>query len=149
MATFEERINADLKTAMKARDKARTRTIRAIKSAILLANTDGSGNKVTEEKGTKILIKMAKQRKDALGIYEKQNRADLAEIEKAELAVISDYLPKAMTPAEIEAGVKAIIGEVGATSMRDMGKVMGIASKRFAGKADGKVISGFVRNALK
>lgn len=149
MSTFEQKINADLKAAMKAKDEAKKRAIRAIKSGILLAKTDGSGQELTDEKAIKMLTKMAKQRKDSLAIYEKQNREDLATKEREELEVIKEYLPKAMTADEIEAGVKAIIEEVGATSMRDMGKVMGIATKRFAGKADGKAISTLVRNLLK
>ena len=149
MSAFEQRINSDLKTAMKAREKSRVRTIRAIKSAILLAKTDGTGDEVTEEKAIKMLTKMSKQRKDALKIYQDQGREDLATIEKEELSVISEYLPKALTTEEIEAGVKEIIEQVGASSIRDMGKVMGIASKRFMGKADGKVISGIVKNLLK
>jgi len=149
MSTFEQKINADLKTAMKAKDEPRKRAIRAIKSGILLVKTDGSGDEVTEDRAIKMLTKMAKQRKDSLDVFQKQNREDLAVKEREELAVISEYLPKAMTMEELEAGVKAIIAETGASSMRDMGKVMGIATKRFAGKADGKVVSGFVKNLLK
>jgi uncharacterized protein YqeY len=149
MSTFEQKINADLKAAMKAKDEAKKRAIRAIKAGILLAKTDGSGDELTDAKAIKMLTKMAKQRKDSLDIYTKQNREDLAVKEREELAVIQEYLPKAMTPEEIETGVKAIIEEVGASSMRDMGKVMGIATKRFAGKADGKAISALVKNLLK
>lgn len=149
MSTFEQKINADLKAAMKAKDEAKKRTIRAIKAGILLAKTDGSGQELTESKAIKMLTKMAKQRKDSLDIYTKQNREDLAAKEREELTVIQEYLPKAMSAEELETGVKAIIEEVGASSMRDMGKVMGIASKRFAGKADGKTISVLVKNLLK
>ena len=149
MTTFEKRINDDLKGAMKAREKGKMRAIRSIKSAILLAKTDGSGEELTEDKAMKMLTKMAKQRKDSLSIFEKQGREDLASIEREDLAVIGGYLPKAMTSEEIEAGVKAIVEQVGASSMRDMGKVMGIASKQFMGKADGKEISAVVKKLLK
>ncbi|MGB0862847.1 MAG: GatB/YqeY domain-containing protein [Saprospiraceae bacterium] len=149
MTTFEKRINDDLKNAMKAKEKGKMRAIRAIKSAILLAKTDGSGEEVTEGKAMKMLTKMAKQRKDSLKIFVEQGREDLAVVEREELEVIAGYLPKAMTTEEIEAGVKAIIEKVGASSMRDMGKVMGIASKQFMGKADGKAISAIVKNLLK
>lgn len=149
MTTFEQQINADLKAAMKAKDKGRLRTIRAIKSAVLLAKTDGSGDELTDAKAMKILTKLAKQRKDSLDIYVKQNREDLAAVEREELAVIKAYLPEEMSAEELEATVKAIVEKVGATSMKDMGKVMGIASKQLAGRADGKAISGIVRNLLK
>ena len=149
MTTFEKRINDDLKGAMKAREKGKMRAIRSIKSAVLLAKTDGSGEELTEDKAMKMLTKMAKQRKDSLSIFEKQGREDLASIEREDLAVIGGYLPKAMTSEEIEAGVKAIVEQVGASSMRDMGKVMGIASKQFMGKADGKEISAVVKKLLK
>jgi uncharacterized protein YqeY len=149
MTTFEQRINADLKAAMKAKDKQKLQTIRAIKSGILLAKTDGSGGELTEEKAIKMLTKMAKQRKDSLGIYEKQGRTDLASVERAELDVLSAYLPTQLSEADIEATVKDIITKVGASSMRDMGKVMGMATKQFAGQADGKVVSGIVKALLK
>jgi len=149
MTTFEQRINADLKAAMKAKDKQKLQTIRAIKSGILLAKTDGTGDELTEEKAIKMLTKMAKQRKDSLSIYEKQGRDDLAAVERRELDVLKGYLPAQLGEAEIEATVKDIIAKVGATSMRDMGKVMGMATKQFAGKADGKVVSGIVKRLLK
>jgi uncharacterized protein YqeY len=149
MTTFEKRINDDLKGAMKAREKGKMRAIRSIKSAVLLAKTDGSGEELTEDKAMKMLTKMAKQRKDSLSIFEKEGREDLASIEREDLAVIGGYLPKAMTSEEIEAGVKAIVEQVGASSMKDMGKVMGIASKQFMGKADGKEISAVVKKLLK
>jgi uncharacterized protein YqeY len=149
MTTFEKRINDDLKGAMKAREKGKMRAIRSIKSAVLLAKTDGSGEELTEDKAMKMLTKMAKQRKDSLSIFEEQGREDLASIEREDLAVIAGYLPKAMTSEEIEAGVKAIVEQVGASSMKDMGKVMGIASKQFMGKADGKEISAVVKKLLK
>ena len=149
MTTFEQRINADLKAAMKAKDKQKLQTIRSIKSGILLAKTDGTGDELTDEKAIKMLTKMAKQRKDSLAIYEKQGREDLAAIERAELDVLKAYLPAQLSEAEIETAIKEIIAKVGASSMRDMGKVMGMATKQFAGKADGKVVSGIVKGLLK
>ncbi len=146
--TLEERINRDLKTAMKAKDKAAMRGIRAVKSAILLAKTDASGQAITPELEIKMLQKLIKQRKDSLEIYEKQNRADLAKIEKEEIEIIQKYLPEQLSEEELEEKLKEIIDQVGATSMRDMGKVMGMASKQFAGKADGKTISGVVKKLL-
>jgi len=124
------------------------RTLRAIKSAILLAKTDGSGEEMTEEKGMKILQKLVKQRKESLDIYVKQGREDLAAPERAEIAVIEKYLPEAMSEEDVEKAVKAVIEQTGASSMADMGKVMGMATKQLAGQADGKVISGIVRKLL-
>ncbi len=146
--SFTDKINADLKTAMKAKDQDTMRTLRAIKSAILLANTDGSGEEMTEEKGIKILQKLVKQRKESLDIYVKQGREDLAAPERAEIAVIEKYLPEAMSEEDVEKAVKAVIEQSGASSMKDMGKVMGMATKQLAGQADGKVISGIVRKLL-
>lgn len=148
MTQFEQRINDDLKTAMKAKDKDTLRTLRSIKSAILLANTDGSGEEVTEEKAVKILTKMAKQRKDSLAIYKEQGRDDLAAIEEVELAVIERYLPKQLTEAELHAELQAIITQVGASSMKDMGQVMGVATQQLAGRAEGKAISAAVKQLL-
>ncbi len=146
--SFTDKINADLKTAMKAKDQDSMRTLRAIKSAILLANTDGSGEEMTEERGIKILQKLVKSRKESLDIYVKQGREDLAAPERAEIAVIEQYLPEAMSEADIEKAVQAVIEQTGASSMKDMGKVMGMATKQLAGQADGKVISGIVRKLL-
>ena len=143
-----DKINQDLKTAMKAKDKQALKGIRAIKSAILLANTDGSGQELTEELEIKLLEKLVKQRKDSLEIYQQQGRDDLAAVEQAEIEIISKYLPKQLSPEELEAAVKAIIEQTGASSMKDMGKVMGMASKQLAGKADGKTISGVVKALL-
>ena len=145
---FTEKINADLKTAMKAKDQDTLRTLRAIKSAILLAKTDGTGEEMTEEKGIKILQKLVKQRRESLDIYVKQGREDLAAPERAEIAVIEKYLPEAMSDEDVENAVKGIIEQTGASSMKDMGKVMGMATKQLAGQADGKVISGIVRKLL-
>jgi len=146
--SFTDTINADLKTAMKAKDQDAMRTLRAIKSAILLANTDGSGEEMTEERGAKILQKLVKSRKESLDIYVKQGREDLAAPERAEIAVIEKYLPEAMSEEDVEKAVKAVIDQTGASSMKDMGKVMGMATKQLAGQADGKVISGIVRKLL-
>jgi uncharacterized protein YqeY len=146
--SLEEKIMQDLKEAMKAKDEAALRGIRAIKSAILIAKTDGSGNVIDEAREIQMLQKLVKQRKESLEIYEKQNREDLAKVEREEIAVIEKYLPKQMDAAELTAALKQIIAEVGASSAKDMGKVMGAASKAFAGKADGKLISEIVKQLL-
>lgn len=146
--SFTDKINTDLKTAMKAKDQDTMRTLRAIKSAILLANTDGSGEEMTEERGTKILQKLLKQRKESLDIYTKQGREDLAAVEQSEINVIEKYLPEPMSEADVEKAVQGIITETGATSMKDMGKVMGMATKKLAGQADGRVISTIVKKLL-
>jgi len=146
--TFEEKINQDLKAAMKAKDKVATRGIRAIKQAILLAKTDGTGEEISEEKSIQMLQKLVKQRRESLEIYEKQNREDLAEVEREEIDVIERYLPEQMSEEKLEAEVKKIIDEMGASSMQDMGKVMGRATKEFAGKADGKAIAAKVKELL-
>lgn len=146
--SLEAKITEDLKAAMKAKDQAALRGIRAIKSAILLAKTDGSGNEIDDKKEIQILQKLVKQRKESLEIYQKQNRDDLAKVEEEEIAIIEKYLPKQMSREELEAAVKEIITSANATSMKDMGKVMGIASKQLAGKADGKAISEVVKKML-
>lgn len=146
--SLEAKINSDLKEAMKAKDQVSLRGIRAIKSALLLLKTDGSGNEITEDTEIKLLQKLVKQRKDSLDIYEKQNREDLAVKEREEIAVIEKYLPAQMSAEELETIIKGIIEQTGAESMRDMGKVMGMASKQLAGRADGKTISGVVKSLL-
>ncbi|MEL6864292.1 MAG: GatB/YqeY domain-containing protein [Bacteroidota bacterium] len=146
--TLEERVNQDIKTAMKAKDQAGLRGLRAIKSAILLAKTDGSGLALNEEREIKMLQKLVKQRKDSLDIYTQQSREDLATKEKEEIAVIEKYLPAQIGADELAAIIKGIIEQTGASSMRDMGKVMGMASKQLAGQADGKTISGVVKQLL-
>ncbi len=146
--SLEAKINQDLKAAMKAKDQAALRGIRAIKSAILLAKTDGSGEALNEEKEIKMLQKLVKQRRDSLDIYEKQDRPDLAVKEREEIEVIERYLPKQLGEEELENILKEIVTQVGATSMRDMGKVMGLASKQLAGQADGKMISTVVKKLL-
>ena len=138
----------DLKAAMKNKDEAAKRSIRAIKAAILLQKTDGSGKVLDGAGEIKLLQKLVKQRQDSLEIYEKQGREDLAQPEREEIEIIKKYLPEQMGEAELEAFLKKIIETVGATSMRDMGKVMGMASKELAGKADGKTISGVVKRLL-
>ncbi len=148
MMRLEEKITADLKTAMKAKDKVALRGIRAIKSAILLIKTDGSNTDLEEAGEIKLLQKLVKQRKDSLEIYEKQGREDLAVVEREEIAVIEKYLPEQMSPAELEGVIQGIIDQTGASSMKDMGKVMGMASKQLAGKADGKTISSVVKQLL-
>jgi uncharacterized protein YqeY len=146
--SFQERINNDLKEAMKAKDEKALRAIRAIKAAILLANTDGSGQEMNDERGIQIVSKLVKQRKESLEIYEKQNREDLAQTEREEIEVISRYLPAQLSESELKAAIEAIIKETGASGPADMGKVMGAASKQLAGKADGKTLSGLVKELL-
>lgn len=147
--TLEEKINADLKAAMMAKDTVATRSIRAIKAEIIKAKTEkGANGEVSAEKEIQLLTKMVKQRKESIEIFEKENRADLATTEKEEVAVIEKYLPKQMTQEEITAAIKNIIAEVGATSAKEMGKVMGAASKQLAGKADNKIVSEVVKTLL-
>jgi len=142
-------VESEIKNAMLARDKDRLRALRAIKSLILLEETkEGAGAELSKEDEMKLLTKAAKQRKDSADIYKQQNREDLYAVEMAELEIISEFLPKQLTEAELEAELKTIISESGATGAKDMGKVMGIASKVLAGKADGKVISQKVKELL-
>lgn len=146
--SLETRIMEDLKEAMKAKDQAAMRGIRAIKSAILLFKTDGSGSELDEASEIKLLQKLVKQRQDSMDIYVQQNREDLAQVEKEEIAVIMRYLPKQLEGAELEEVIQGIIAAVGATSIKDMGKVMGAANQQLAGKADGKSISEVVKKLL-
>lgn len=146
--SLETNINEDLKNAMKSKDQAALRGIRAIKSAILLYNTSGASEPLNEEREISLLQKLIKQRQDSLDIYEKQGREDLAAIEREEIQVIMRYLPKQLTEVELRAAITGIIARTGASSMRDMGKVMAEASKELAGKADGKTISVFVKELL-
>lgn len=144
-----EKVNADIKSAMLARDKVRLEALRGIKKEFLEAKTaKGADGQLTDDNAMKILAKMAKQRRETAQIYTEQNRPELAEGELAEAAVIEEYLPKQLSADELEAELKAIIAEVGATSAKEMGKVMGTASKRIAGRADGKAISAMVRTLL-
>jgi uncharacterized protein YqeY len=145
---LEEKINNDIKESMKAKDQAWLRGVRAVKAAILIAKTDGSGSEMTEEREIKILQKLVKQRQDSLAIYETQNREDLAKIEREEIEVIQRYLPKQMSNDELEAYIKDLIHTHGATGIKDMGKIMGLASKGLSGKADGKMIAELVKKML-
>ena len=146
---LETKIMAEMKDAMKAKDEAALRTLRAIKAEIIKAKTEpGAGGEIDETTEQKFLQKMVKQRKDSLEIFENQGRADLAIKEKEELEIIQRFLPKQMTEEEIIEEVKKIIASSGAASAADMGKVMGIASKQLAGKAEGKTISAIVKSLL-
>ena len=146
--SLESRITTDLKEAMKAKDQAALRTIRAVKAAILLKKTDGSGEDLDEAGEIKMIQKLVKQRQDSLDIYEKQGREDLAVTEREEIEVLQRYLPKPLSAEDLESFVRGIIAEVGATGMQDMGKVMGLANERLAGRADGKSIASVVKAAL-
>lgn len=147
--SLEERINADLKTAMLAKDQAAMRGIRAVKAAILLAKTEkGATEVLSAEREIQILQKLIKQRKESIDIYEQQKREDLAVTEKEEVAVIEKYLPAQMSEAEVRENLQRIIQETGATSAKEMGKVMGAASKFFAGKADNKMVAELVKQLL-
>ncbi|MBK8483045.1 MAG: GatB/YqeY domain-containing protein [Saprospiraceae bacterium] len=146
--SFTDKINTDLKEAMKAQDQKALRAIRAIKAAILLANTDGSGKEVDDEKAIQILQKLVKQRRESLDIYEKQGREDLAVVERDEIAVIEKYLPAQLDEASLRTILQELIVETGASGAKDMGKVIGAASKKLAGQADGKTISLMVKQLL-
>jgi len=146
--TLEERITTDIKTAMKAKDKNSLRGIRAIKSAILLQKTDGSGKALDADGEIAMLQKLVKSRQDSLDIYEKQGREDLAATEREEIEVISRYLPEPLSEADLAALIDQVIADTGASSMRDMGKVMGMANKAAAGRADGKTIAALVKQKL-
>jgi uncharacterized protein YqeY len=142
-------VDQDIKQAMLARQADRLRGLRAIKSALLLARTEkGAAEELAEEAEIKVLQKLIKQRKESADIYKSQNRPDLYDIEMEEMQVIEPYLPKQMSAEDIEAFVKDLIGRVGATSVKDMGKVMGAANKELAGKADGRTISEAVKKIL-
>ena len=143
---LEEKINADIKAAMLAKDASRLEALRAVKSAILLLKASPEG--YTDETELKALQKMVKQRKETAEVYTTQNRQDLAEVEITQASVIEAYLPKQMSEDEIRAELTKIISATGASSAADMGKVMGVASKQLAGKADGKIISSIVKELL-
>ena len=146
--TLEERVNQDLKDAMRAKDEARLRGIRAIKSAILLLKTDGSGQAIDEAREVQLLQKLVKTRQESYDIFTKNSREDLAATELEEINVIKVYLPQMMEGQELEDALKAIIAETGATTAKDMGKVMGAANKALAGKAEGRAISEIVKKLL-
>ena len=144
-----DRISNDIKEAMKAKDKVRLETLRNIKKVFLEAKTaPGANDTLTDEAATKIMQKLVKQGKDSATLYAEQGRADLAEVELAQVAVIETYLPKQMSAEELEAALKAIIAEVGAEGPKDMGKVMGTATKKLAGLAEGRAISAKVKEFL-
>lgn len=149
--SLKDKVQAEMVTAMKAKDQAALRALRAIKSAILLAETaEGrvSGSPLSEDEEMKLLVKQSKQRKDSIEQFRNAGRNDLAASEEEELVIIDRFLPQALTPEELKAEIEAIIAEVGATSAKDMGKVMGAANKRLAGRADGKEISVLVKQLL-
>jgi uncharacterized protein YqeY len=147
--SLEEKINTDLKAAMMAKDQAAMRSLRGIKAAILNAKTEkGATGELTPEKEIQLLTKMVKQRKESIEIFEQQGRADLAITEKEEVAVIEKYLPAQMSESEVREAIAKIISETGATSAKEMGKVMGAASKQLAGKADNKLVSQIVKELL-
>lgn len=147
--SLESQIMEQLKEAMKAKNEAKLRSLRAIKAAIILAKTsEGANGEISAEDELKLLQKLVKQRKDSLDIYTQQGRADLALKEQEEIDVINLFLPKQMTEDELKTAVATIIAETGASSPADMGKVMGVATKQLAGKADGKAISAMVKTLL-
>ena len=142
-------IDQEIKKAMLAKDQAQLRGLRAIKAALLLAKTEkGSAEEITEETELKILQKLIKQRKESADIYKQQGREDLSIIEDEEIAVISNFLPKQLDQAEVESIIAQIIKDSGATSVKEMGKVIGLANKELAGKADGKLIAEIVKAQL-
>ncbi|MBP5220598.1 MAG: GatB/YqeY domain-containing protein [Bacteroidaceae bacterium] len=148
MALFDQ-VSNDIKEAMKAKDKVRLETLRNIKKYFIEAKTaPGANDTLEDDAALKILQKLAKQGTESANLYKEKGREDLAEEELAPVRVIEGYLPKQMSPEELEAALKEIIAEVGATSAKDMGKVMGTASKKLAGKADGKAISAVVKSLL-
>ena len=147
--SLEEKVMAQMKDAMKAKDEALLRGLRAIKAEIIKAKTEpGAGGEIDEATEQKFLQKMMKQRRDSLEIFEKQGREDLAAKEREEMAVIERFLPKQIGEAELKGIIEKIIADTGASSPADMGKVMGVASKQLAGQADGKTISNIVKELL-
>jgi len=148
MALFDT-ISKDIQAAMLAKDKIRLEALRGAKKEFLEAKTaKGAEGDLSDETAVKILQKMVKQRKDSATIYDEQNRPELAEKELAEVAVLENYLPKPLSPEELETALRDIIAQVGATSIKDMGKVMGVATQKLAGKTEGRLISEKVRQLL-
>jgi uncharacterized protein len=146
---LEQQIMAEMKDAMKSKDEATLRGLRAIKAEIIKAKTEpGAGGEISPEKEMSMLQKMVKQRRDSLEIYQQQNRADLAKKEQEEIAIVERFLPKQLSAEQLKTELEGIIAETGASSAADMGKVMGIATKKLAGKADGKSISATVKELL-
>ena len=149
MTTLFDQISQDIVAAMKAKDKVRLEALRNVKKYFIEAKTaPGANDELSDDAALKILAKLVKQGRDTAALYTEQQRPDLAEAELAQVAVIEAYLPKALTPEELEAALRSIIAETGATSAKEMGKVMGVATKRLAGRADGKAISTLVRQQL-
>lgn len=147
--SLETRVTEEMKAAMKAKDTVTLESLRAIKSALLLAKTDkGGGAALSEADEISLVQKLVKQRKDSAAIYQQQGREDLAGPELAQVAVLEKFLPAQLSEAEIEQAVAAIVSKLGATGMQDMGKVMGVATRELAGSADGKAISAAVRKLL-
>jgi uncharacterized protein YqeY len=146
--TLEEKVNADIKSAMLAREKEKLEALRAVKSAILLAKSEKVGADLSTETELKLLQKLVKQRKESAEIYITQNRKELADVELFQAGVIELYLPKQLSEVEVAVELKQIISETGATSAKDMGKVMGMATQRLAGRADGKLVAQVVKQLL-
>ena len=146
--SVQSQVMDQMKVAMKAKDTVALESLRALKSAFLLANTSGGSVELSEEDEIKIVQKLVKQRKDSAAIFQEQNRMDLAEPEIAQAKILEQFLPAQMGEEELKAAIEAIISQTGASSMRDMGKVMGMASQQLAGKADGKAISMVVKQLL-
>ena len=146
--SVQTEVMQQMKEAMKSKDKIALESLRALKSAFLLANTSGSGVELSEADEIKIVQKLVKQRKDSAAIFQEQDRMDLADPEIAQAKVLEQFLPAQMGEEELKAAIEAIISQTGASSMKDMGKVMGMASKQLAGKADGKAISMIVKELL-
>ena len=147
--TLEQKIMPELKAAMLAKDEKAVRSLRAIKAAIIVAKTaEGAGGELKEDDEIKLLQKLVKQRKDSLDIFTQQNRPDLASKEQEEIEVIEKFLPKQLSQEELKDEISKIITESGASSPAEMGKVIGLANKKLAGRADGKTISGVVRELL-
>ena len=146
--SLQTQVMTKLKDAMKAKDKVALESLRAIKSALLLAQTSGDSKELTTEDEIKLVQKLVKQRKDSAALYQEQGRNDLADPELAQVAILEQFLPEQMGEEELKKVISEIISNVGASSMKDMGKVMGMASKQLAGKADGKAISNVVKSLL-
>jgi uncharacterized protein YqeY len=146
--SIQTEVNEQIKTAMKAKDTVSLEALRALKSAFLLANTSGANVSMSEAEELKIVQKLVKQRQDSASIYSEQGRMDLAEPELAQAKVLEQFLPKQMSEAELTGAIQTIINSSGASSIKDMGKVMGIASKDLAGQADGKSMSEVVKKLL-
>lgn len=146
--SLETTMNTAIVVAMKAKDKVALDSLRAVKAQVLLLKTESKGAEITEEQEIAILQRMVKQRKDSLEQFAAQGRTDLAEVETAQIKVIEEYLPKQLTDEELEADIKKIIEQTNASSIKEMGKVIGMASKQMAGKAEGKRISEMVKKLL-